>query len=56
MNKISYYANVVFGLPLLFIVCLMSNMYKLTLQAVRWSINETKDAYRSNRRAHKLVD
>jgi hypothetical protein len=24
-------------------------------QAVRWSISETKDAYRSNKRAHKMI-
>jgi hypothetical protein len=54
MNKIYYYANVLIGVPLLFIVAFSMNMWKLTKQAFRWSVAETKSAYQENRRHYKM--
>ena len=53
MKKVLYYLNVAI-LPLYFIVALVSNMFKLTKQAISWSVSETKSAYQSNRRYYKM--
>jgi hypothetical protein len=39
-------------LPVFFIMVLAKNTYKLMKQSVRWSVNETKEAYRSHRRVY----
>jgi hypothetical protein len=53
MNTVLYYLNLTF-LPLLFLVILVQNVYKMLKQAIRWSVYETKQAYRSNRRVFKM--
>jgi hypothetical protein len=53
MNKALYYANLLI-LPVFFALAFVMNLYKLTKQAWRWSVNETKDAYRSNRRHYNV--
>ena len=55
MNRLSYYANLLL-MPLFFVVVFVRNMWRLSKQAYRWSIVETKSGYYENRRAHKLVD
>ena len=39
-------------LPLLFVVVLTKNTYKLMKQAWQWSVSETQEAYRSHRRVY----
>lgn len=53
MNKVAYYLNLVF-FPLLAVVILFKNWVRLTIQAFDWSVSECKEAYRSNRRYHKM--
>jgi hypothetical protein len=53
MNKALYYINLPL-LPAFFAVSFALNMYKLTKQAFRWSVSETKDTYRSNRRHYNV--
>ena len=55
MNKALYYINLL-ALPVFFIVSFTMNMYKMTKQAFRWSVSETKSAYQGNRRHFKMVD
>jgi hypothetical protein len=52
MNTVLYYLNLTL-MPLLFVVILVKNVYNLTKQAFRWSVSETMNAYRSNRRVFK---
>lgn len=54
MKRLSYFVNVVIGLTLFFIVALICNTVSMLRQAWRYTVSETKDAYRSNRRAHGL--
>lgn len=54
MNKLSYYANVLIGLPMYFLLCLLVNTFRMLAQAWRFAISETKEVYRSNRRFHGL--
>ena len=53
MNNALYYVNLML-MPVYFIMVFTMNMYKLTKQAWRWSVNDTKSAYHSNRRYFKL--
>jgi hypothetical protein len=53
MNTVLYYLNLTL-LPLFFTVVLVKNVYNLTKQAFRWSVSETMNAYRSNRRVFKM--
>ena len=53
MNTVLYYLNLAF-MPLLFVVILVKNVYILTIQAYHWTVSETKNAYRSNRRVFKM--
>lgn len=51
-QTLSYYANVLIGLPLFFLLSLTANTYRMLRQAVSFTVLETKETYRSNRRAH----
>ena len=51
-QTISYYANVLIGLPLFFLLSLAANTYRMLRQAWRFTVSETKETYRSNCRAH----
>lgn len=51
MNNFLYYIQLTL-MPLLFIVVFTKNSYKLMKQALRWSISETMEAYRSHRRVY----
>lgn len=53
-QSISYYVNVLIGLPLFFLLSLTVNTCKMLRQAWRFTVSETRDAYRSNRRFHGL--
>ena len=44
-----YYVQLIL-IPVFFLVVLAKNSYKLMKQAFSWSVAETRDAYRSNRR------
>lgn len=54
MNCLSYLANVLIGLPLFFLLSLTVNTCRMLQQAWRFTVSETRDVYRSNRRFHGL--
>lgn len=53
LNTVFYYLNLTV-VPVFFLVSLVKNMFTLTKQAFRWTVGETKEAYRSNRRYFKM--
>lgn len=52
---LSYYSNVLIGLPIYFVLCLLINVGKMLARAWKFTVYETKDTYRSNRRHHGLT-
>ena len=53
MNKALYYLNLLI-MPVYFVMVFAMNMYTFTKQAWRWSVNDTKRSYHSNRRYFKM--
>lgn len=54
MKNISYWSNVLIGLPLFFILSLAANTTRMVRQAFRFAIFETRVVYYNNRKDHGL--